>query len=86
VVGVIQAINKNNKSKDFFTKDDEGLMSILVRMASTIFRNSLFYDSKLVVQNQLRQLVYAAIQLSGSRTLKHLIRTAEDSLFKLFDI
>jgi hypothetical protein len=46
VVGVMQAINKNNiENIEFFTTDDEGLMSILTRLAAVIFKNSLYNDS-----------------------------------------
>lgn len=58
VVGVMQAINKGSiENVEFFTTDDEGLMSILSRLASVVFKNSLFNDSTNQVANELRQMV-----------------------------
>jgi len=42
----MQAINKGTIDNiEFFTTDDEGLMTILTRLASVVFKNSLYNDS-----------------------------------------
>ena len=62
IVGVMQAINKGTIDNiEFFTTDDEGLLAILTRLASVVFRNSLYNDSTNQVANELRQLVKVGI-------------------------
>lgn len=47
VVGVLQATNKlGHRAKNHFTKNDEGIMSILARLCSSLFRTSLYHDGK----------------------------------------
>lgn len=53
-VGVIQAINKFN---GYFTKDDEGLLSILANLAGIVLRNSISYDEQLLFHNSLRHIL-----------------------------
>lgn len=53
-IGVIQAINKIN---GYFTKDDEGLLTILANLAGIVLRNSISYDEQLLFHNSLRHIL-----------------------------
>ena len=52
----MQAINKLN---GYFTKDDEGLLSILANLAGIVLRNSISYDEQLLFHNSLRHILKA---------------------------
>lgn len=54
IKGVIQAINKLN---GYFTKDDEGLLTILANLAGIVLRNSISYDEQLLYHNSLRHIL-----------------------------
>lgn len=58
VIGVVQAINKFN---GHFTKDDEGLLTILANLAGIVIRNSLSYDQQLLFHNSLRHALKVKI-------------------------
>jgi GAF domain-containing protein len=58
LLGVIQAINKLN---GYFTKDDEGLLTILGNLAGIVLRNSISYDEQLLFHNSLRHILKANI-------------------------
>jgi signal transduction protein with GAF and PtsI domain len=51
IIGVIQAINKIGGS---FTKDDEGILSVLASLAAIVLRNSINFDQQSVYQKSLR--------------------------------
>jgi putative methionine-R-sulfoxide reductase with GAF domain len=51
IIGVIQSINKFG---GVFTKDDEGLLSILASLAAIILRNSMNYDEQTNFHKYLR--------------------------------
>jgi hypothetical protein len=53
IKGVVQAINKRGNIA-FFTKDDEGLLSILSSLAGIVLRNSMTYDEQITFLNSLR--------------------------------
>lgn len=42
IIGVLQAINKNNDG--FFGKDDEGLIQVIALLSRTTLKNSYFQD------------------------------------------
>ena len=52
--GVVQAINKVS---GYFTKDDEGLLTILANLAGIVLRNSISYDEQLLFHNSLRHIL-----------------------------
>lgn len=52
-LGVLQAINKRGNIA-FFTKDDEGLLSILSNLAGIVLKNSMTYDEQVTFLNSLR--------------------------------
>jgi hypothetical protein len=52
-LGVVQAINKRG-TVAYFTKDDEGLLSILSSLAGVALRNSMTYDDQVTFLNSLR--------------------------------
>ncbi len=57
-LGVIQAINKLN---GIFTKDDEGLLSILAQLAGIILRNSMTYSQEKTFHGNLRAILNVLI-------------------------
>lgn len=61
-IGVIQAINKNS---GIFTKDDEGLLTILSSLANTIIKNSMYFDKEKLFHNSLRAILNVSIRIFG---------------------
>jgi hypothetical protein len=53
ISGVCQAINKKGMNA-FFTKDDEGLLTIFSSLAGVVLRNSMTYDEQVNFLNGLR--------------------------------
>lgn len=84
VVGVIQAINKLNNT--YFTKDDEGLMLVISKIASSIFRNSINNDAKTKTHNTLRKLLAAALSLHTCKSIHSMLLDGERLLIHDFDI
>lgn len=75
VVGVIQAINKLNNT--YFTKDDEGVMLVISKIATSIFKNSLNNDTKTKTHNTLRKLLAAALSLHACKNIQQMLIEGE---------
>ena len=53
-IGVCQAINKK---VGYFTKNDEGFLSILANLAGVVLRNSISFDEQRIFHNTLRAVL-----------------------------
>jgi putative methionine-R-sulfoxide reductase with GAF domain len=66
VIGVCQAINK---SGGIFTSDDEALFEMLASNAGVMLRNALLNEASLVMEERIRALAGAAVELFSGTTL-----------------
>ena len=66
VIGVCQAINKYAGT---FTSDDEALFEMLAANAGVMLRNALLNEASLVMEERIRALASAAVELFTGTTL-----------------
>ena len=86
--GVIQAVNKKPGSDNVirsFSKDDEGLLAMVSKIAANSFRNSQTANDQILIHNSLRSILKCGIYLNTFRTAKDLGRAAESKLMQLFN-
>ena len=53
-VGVCQAINKKT---GYFTKNDEGFLSVLANLAGVVLKNSMSFDQEKVFHHTIRTVL-----------------------------
>lgn len=59
-IGVLQAINKLNESRDaeiFFNIEDEGVVKVLAQILTNILHNSLLHDNREVFYQDLLKVL-----------------------------
>lgn len=59
-LGVLQAINKMNETKEseiFFNIEDEGVVKVLAQILTNILHNSLLHDNKEVFYQDLLKVL-----------------------------
>ena len=64
LLGVIQAINKNDIQEDeesFFTFEDEGILKKISRIVKNILTNSLAHDDKELFYQDLRKILHVIL-------------------------
>lgn len=88
IEGIIQAVNKKpdkNNVFRFFSKDDEGLLTILANIAGVTVKNSSIYNEQVVFHNSLRSILKVGIYLNTYKNQRDLGKAAEIKLCHQFN-